>query len=255
VTRNSNRVAVVTGAAAGIGAAVAIRLAAAGLSLALLDIDATGLVDIAAEGRRAGASSVLTVKCDTRDSADVALAFTTIREELGGIDILANIVGGSASYEPIELMTDERWRATLGLNLDGLFFCTRAAVLDMKTRGWGRIVNTSSLAGRTRSLFGGVDYCTSKGGVIAFTRQLAYDLAPHGISVNAVAPGVTATDRVNAKWAALEDDRRRTIAGLIPAGRLAEPDEPAAAIAFLCGEDAGYISGAVIDVNGGMFIG
>jgi NAD(P)-dependent dehydrogenase (short-subunit alcohol dehydrogenase family) len=100
-----------------------------------------------------------------------------------------------------------------------------------------------------------VDYCTSKGGVIAFTRQLAYDLAPHGISVNAVAPGVTATDRVNAKWAALEDDRRRTIAGLIPAGRLAEPDEPAAAIAFLCGEDAGYISGAVIDVNGGMFIG
>jgi 3-oxoacyl-[acyl-carrier protein] reductase len=252
---DSKRVAVVTGAGAGIGAAVAVRLATAHRDLALIDIDEARLAQVAERARAAGAGSVMTLTCDTRESETVSAAFDDIRVRFGRIDILANVVGGSTPHRPIEEMTDDHWHATMRFNLDGLFFCTRAVVRDMKARRWGRIVNTSSLAGRTRSLFGGVDYGMSKAGVIGFTRQLAYDVAPFGIAANVVAPGVTSSERVIAKWEAMADEKRNFIQGLIPAARLGTADECAAAIAFLCSEDAGYINGAVLDVNGGMFIG
>jgi 3-oxoacyl-[acyl-carrier protein] reductase len=248
------RTAVVTAAAAGIGAAVARRLAARGHRLALIDIDEERLTKVCDEARAAGAADVIAVPCDVRKSEDVAPAFATIRAKLGPIDILANVVGGSTPHTPIEDIGDERWRATISLNIDSLFNCTRAVVSDMKERRWGRIVNTSSLAGRTRSLFAGVDYTASKGGVVGFTRQLAFDLAPYGIAANVVAPGVIASERVLARVAAMTEERQSYIKGLIPAGRFGTPDDVAAPIAFLCSEEAAYISGAVLDVNGGMFI-
>jgi NAD(P)-dependent dehydrogenase (short-subunit alcohol dehydrogenase family) len=125
----------------------------------------------------------------------------------------------------------------------------------MKKRGWGRIVNCSSVAGRTRSLFGGAHYTAAKAAVIGFTRQCAYELAPFGISVNVVAPGVTMSERVTERWDAKPLAEREAITRLIPAGRNASADEPAAAIALLCGQDAGYICGSVVDINGGLFIG
>jgi NAD(P)-dependent dehydrogenase (short-subunit alcohol dehydrogenase family) len=155
----------------------------------------------------------------------------------------------------VEEISEEEWDAVLTLNLRGLFLCTRAVVPGMKARRWGRIVNVSSTAGRTRSWFGGAHYTASKAGVIGFSRQCAAELAPYGITVNVVAPGVTLSERVAARWEAKPADERAFIQGLIPAGRLAHPDEPAAAIAFLCSEDASYMSGAVLDVNGGLFIG
>ncbi len=155
----------------------------------------------------------------------------------------------------MEEITEEEWDAVLTLNLRGLFLCTRAVVPAMKAQRWGRIVNVSSTAGRTRSLFGGAHYTASKAGVIGFSRQCAAELAPYGITVNVVAPGITRSERVAARWEAKPAAERAFIERLIPAGRLARVDEPAAAICFLCSDDASYITGAVLDVNGGLFIG
>lgn len=249
------RVAVITGAANGIGAAVAARLAAQGQYLALLDCDVTRLEAGAAALRATARGRVCTYPVDVRESRPVAEAVAAIRAEFGRIDVLVNAVGSSTPQRPVEEISDEEWDAVLTLNLRGLFLCTRAVVPGMKGQRWGRIVNVSSVAGRTRSLFGGAHYTASKAGVIGFSRQCASELAPYGITVNVVAPGVTLSERVAARWEAKPADERAFIQSLIPAGRLASVDEPAAAICFLCGEDASYMNGAVVDVNGGLFIG
>jgi 3-oxoacyl-[acyl-carrier protein] reductase len=245
----------VTGAASGIGAAVAARLAAAGHDLAVFDCDTARLEARAAEIRATAPGRVCAYSVDVREASQVAQAVGAARTALGRIDILVNAVGGSTPQRPVEDISEEEWDAVLTLNLRGLFLCTRAVVPGMKARRWGRIVNVSSVAGRTRSLFGGAHYTASKAGVIGFSRQCAVELAPYGISVNVVAPGITLSVRVAARWDAKPPDERAFIQGLIPAGRLATVDEPAAAICFLCSDDASYITGAVVDVNGGLFVG
>lgn len=250
------RIAAITGAASGIAAAVADRLAAAGRHLALIDNASDGLARKQAEIlARHPHLRVVTCAIDARDSAMINDAFAKITAELGAPDILVNCVGGSSPQRPIETISDMSWDAAITLNLKPLFFSTRAAAPAMRAKRWGRIVNVSSVAGRTRSLFGGVDYAAAKHGVIGFTRQAAYELGPHGITVNVVAPGVTLSERVKQRWAEKDEENRAFIEGLIPVGRPATCDEPAAAIAFLCGEDASYVNGAVIDVNGGLYIG
>ncbi|HZU07982.1 MAG TPA: SDR family NAD(P)-dependent oxidoreductase [Chloroflexota bacterium] len=249
------RVALITGAANGIGAAVAARLAAEGRELALFDIDAPQLEATAARLRATAAGRICPYVVDVRDSAQVAAAVAAVHQTFGRVDILVNNVGGSTPQRPVEEITEEEWDAVLTLNLRGLFLCTRAVVPAMKAQRWGRIVNVSSTAGRTRSLFGGAHYTASKAGVIGFSRQCAAELAPYGITVNVVAPGITRSERVAARWEAKPAAERAFIERLIPAGRLARVDEPAAAICFLCSDDASYITGAVLDVNGGLFIG
>jgi NAD(P)-dependent dehydrogenase (short-subunit alcohol dehydrogenase family) len=249
------RVALITGAANGIGAAVATRLAGQGRDLALFDCDAPRLEALTARLRAASAERVCAFPVDVRDSAQVRAAMATVHDIFGGVDILVNAVGGSTPQRAVEDIDEAEWDAVLALNLRGLFLCTRAVVPGMKARRWGRIVNVSSTAGRTRSLFGGAHYTASKAGVIGFSRQCAAELAPHGIMVNVVAPGITLSERVRARWEDKPADERAYIEGLVPAGRLAQPDEPAAAVCFLCGDDASYVSGVVLDVNGGLFIG
>jgi 3-oxoacyl-[acyl-carrier protein] reductase len=244
----TSRIALVTGGASGIGRAVVARLLAAGNDVAVLDRDATRLESLpSAEGR-----TVRSYQADSRVASEVEAAITSARSDLGSIDILVNCVGGSSPRKAIENLTNEDWKATLSLNLDGLFFATRAVVAQMKQQRWGRIVNVASVAGRTRSLFGGVDYTTAKGGVVGFSRQCAYELAPFGIAVNVVAPGVTLSERVAQRWATMPE--RDTITSLIPAGRAGEVDEVAGMIAFLCSESAGYVVGAIVDINGGLHI-
>ena len=252
---SARRVALVTGAANGIGAAVVARLATAGHDLALFDRDAARLETVAAAARAVTPGRVRAYPVDVRESAQVAEAVAAAHGALDAIEILVNAVGGSTPQRPVEEISEEEWDAVLTLNLRGLFLCTRAVVPHMKAQRYGRIVNVSSVAGRTRSLFGGAHYTASKAGVIGFSRQCAAELAPFGITVNVVAPGVTLSERVAARWEAKPADERAFIETLIPAARLATCDEPAAAIAFLCSEDASYLNGTVVDVNGGLFIG
>lgn len=249
------RVALITGAANGIGAAVAARLAAADYHLVLLDCDTAGLQAESVRLRGVARGEIRAYGVDVRDSRQVADAVGAAHGALGRIDCLVNAVGGSTPQRPVEDISEEEWDAALALNLRGLFLCTRAVVPGMKARRFGRIVNVSSTAGRTRSLFGGAHYTASKAGVIGFSRQCAAELAPYGITVNVVAPGVTLSERVAARWEAKSADERAFIQSLIPAGRAACVDEPAAAISFLCSDDASYVNGAVLDVNGGLFIG
>jgi NAD(P)-dependent dehydrogenase (short-subunit alcohol dehydrogenase family) len=252
---SARRAALITGAANGIGAAVVARLAAAGHDLALFDCDGARLESVAAQARAVTPGRVCAYPVDVRESRQVAEAVAAAHEALGRLEILVNAVGGSTPQRPVEEISEDEWDAVLTLNLRGLFLCTRAVVPHLKSQRYGRIVNVSSVAGRTRSLFGGAHYTASKAGVIGFSRQCAAELAPYGITVNVVAPGVTLSERVAARWEAKPADERAFIERLIPAGRPAECDEPAAAIAFLCSEDAGYISGTVVDVNGGLYIG
>jgi 3-oxoacyl-[acyl-carrier protein] reductase len=250
-----SRVAVVTGAANGIGGAVAARLAAQGCELALFDCDKERLELMVDRLAQTAYGRIQGYGLDVRDGEAVREAVSAVCAEFGSVEILINAVGGSTPQRPVEDIGDDEWDAVLTLNLRPLFLCTRSIVPLMKLQQWGRIVNVSSVAGRTRSLFGGAHYTASKAGVIGFSRQCAAELAPFGITVNVVAPGVTLSERVAARWEAKTADERAAIERLIPAGRCAMVDEPAAAICFLCSDEASYVTGAVLDVNGGLYIG
>jgi 3-oxoacyl-[acyl-carrier protein] reductase len=250
----ASRVALVTGSANGIGCAVAERLARKGHKVAMLDLDDK----LAASASRiADATKSRTLACvaDVRDAEQVKAAVTRIEAELGPIEILVNSVGGSTPQKGIEEITDSEWHSVLNLNLLSTFVCMRAVVGGMKARKWGRIVNVSSVAGRTRSLFGGCHYTAAKAAIIGLSRQCAHELGPYGITVNVVAPGVTLSERVTARWEAKPADERDFIMSLTPVGRPAAVNEIAAAIEFFCGDDASYLVGAVLDANGGLFIG
>jgi 3-oxoacyl-[acyl-carrier protein] reductase len=174
---------------------------------------------------------------------------------LGPVEILVNNVGGSTDSTPVELLSAETWLRTMDANAKSAFLCTRAVVPGMKEQRWGRIVNVSSIAGRTRTHFTNAAYTAAKAAVIGFSRQCAAELAPFGITVNVVAPGVIATKRIEAVWAKKPEAEKKRLLGLVPAGRLGRPDEVARAIADLCDDRAGYTTGAVLDMTGGMFIG
>ena len=248
------RVALITGAGAGIGAAVAHRLSLTN-HVVLVDLNAELLsaTSAAVKARASGRVEVRSV--DVLDEISVSAVVAEVEALLGPVDILVNTVGGSREAKKLEKLTTEAWDSVLRLNLAGTFHCTRAVIEGMKARQWGRIVNFSSLAGRTRSLFGDVAYATAKAGVIGFSRQLAFEVGAHGVTVNVVAPGVTSSERVLARWDAKPPPERQAILDLIPARRLGTVDECAAMVGFLCSEDAGYVNGATIDVNGGLFIG
>jgi NAD(P)-dependent dehydrogenase (short-subunit alcohol dehydrogenase family) len=167
---SARRAALITGAANGIGAAVVARLAAAGHDLALFDLDGARLETVAARAREVTPGRVRAFTVDVRDSRQVAEAVASAHDALGGLEILVNAVGGSTPQRPVEEISEDEWDAVLTLNLRGLFLCTRAVVPQLKARRYGRIVNVSSVAGRTRSLFGGAHYTASKAGVIGFSR-------------------------------------------------------------------------------------
>ena len=245
----STGTALVTGAARGIGAAIAARLAAAGFSVAVCDIDGeaarTRAEDLAA---RHGVAA-LAVAVDISDSAAVKAAVAQVDRELGPVDVLVN----NAAIDVIERFVDsseETWDRIIGVNLRGTITMTRAVLDRMIERGHGRIIHIASDAGRVGSS-GEVVYSATKGGVIAFGKALAREVARHGITVNAVCPGPTDTALLG-QVAAYSERMYEATVKAIPLRRVAEPDEIAATAAFLASPDAAYLTGQTISVSGGL---
>jgi NAD(P)-dependent dehydrogenase (short-subunit alcohol dehydrogenase family) len=262
--RFEGRTALVTGAASGIGRATAARLAAERARVAVVDLDAEGAARTVAELRSQGAMAQA-FSCDVADAAAVTDAATAAERALGPIDVLANVagIGDTASLEGLEAITDERWDRVFAVNLRGPFLLCRALLPGMVERGRGAVVNVSSLAGRSKSANGGPAYSASKAGLLGLTRHLAFDYGPKGIRVNAICPGGVDTPMLraggahraaSAEEAEARDARRRAYEFFMPIKRLSSPAEQAAAIAFLASDDASYINGVALDVNGGLFM-
>ena len=262
--RFEGRVALVTGAASGIGRATALRLAAEGARVAAVDRDAAGAERSVAEIAGAGGTACA-FACDVASSTAVAETARAAALALGPVDVLANVAGiGDRGGAPIESIEDAVFHGVLAVNLAGPFYFCRALIPGMAERGRGAVVNVSSLAGRTKSALGGLAYTASKSGLLGLTRHLAFDYGPRGVRVNAICPGGVDTPMIRAAAAAgaaqggeiakLRAAHAAALQALMPIKRLSSPEEQAAAIAFLASDDASYINGVSLDVNGGLFM-
>ena len=227
----SGRSAVVTGTAQGIGAAIAVALEESGARVHGCDL---GTVDV----------------------TDAEQVEGFIRS-VGAVDILVNNAGGVVGQvgQPLEEVTDEDWRAVVDANLTSTFLCTRAAVSGMKERGYGRIVNISSGAGRSVSLTGIQAYASAKAGQIGFTRQTAHELGPFGITVNAIAPGFVLSNPTSIRqWESYGEDGQRALLERIATRRLGTPEDIARGVLFFAAEEAGWVTGQVLSIDGGHAI-
>ena len=248
--RLTGRVALVTGAGRGIGAATAKRLAEDGARVTLADLDLEGCQRVAAEIAALG-SEATAVRCDVSKNDDAQQAVATAIEKFGQLDILVNNAG-ILRDNLIFKMSEDDWDAVLGVHLKGAFLCTRAAQKHMVERKYGRIVNLSSTSALGNR--GQVNYSAAKAGLQGFTRTLAIELGPFGITANAVAPGFIDTDmtRATAQRLGLSPEQfQQGMAQMIPLRRVGQPSEVASVIAFLVSEDASYVSGQTIYVAGG----
>lgn len=245
------RVALVTGAAGSLGFAASKKLAQAGHHVLMLDIART-LSQRAAELSACG----LSVAAVTADLADEESLLPIVREvdaSAGGIDILVNIAGISLRREgkkvpAIEIPLDD-WNTIMAVNLTSVFLLVREIVPGMVERKWGRVINMSSVGGRTGCRVNGIHYCATKAAIIGLSRTLAVEVARSNVTVNVVAPGRIETAINKAEGTAYE-----FIEQYIPAGRLGTPEDVAAAIGFLASDGASYMTGAVLDLNGGWFM-
>jgi NAD(P)-dependent dehydrogenase (short-subunit alcohol dehydrogenase family) len=244
------RVAMVTGGASGIGQAVCRRLARDGMVVAVLDLNAAGAeataAAIAEAGGRAKAWAV-----DVADGAAVRAAAAAVRADLGSPAILVN-VAGIGEFALLADMSDAQWQRMLDVHLGGTFHCVRAVFADMVTAGWGRIVNVSSVAGLGGGGPGLSHYSAAKGGIIAFSKALAHELGPAGITVNAVAPGLIDTPMVAGAMVS-PSIRQHAIDGA-PVRRIGVPADIAAAVAYLVSEEASFVTGQVLSPNGGRYM-
>jgi len=242
----SDRVAVVTGAAGGIGAATSRVLAANGASVVATDVvpavEETAAEIEAADGR------ALAHEMDVTDAADVEAVVEATLDEFGQIDILANVAGIFPTHT-LEEMSREDWDEVLDINLNGTYNCTQAVLPAMRERGYGRIVNISSAAGGHIGWSNDLaHYAASKGGVLGFTRSAALDVAQHGITMNAIVPGLIDT---GAPQAVASEEELQAGIQMTAFGRMGDPEEIANAVAFLGSEEASYVTGAKLVVDGG----
>jgi 2-hydroxycyclohexanecarboxyl-CoA dehydrogenase len=247
----SGRVAVVTGAASGIGLGVAQKLAADGTAVALLDRDGAGAVK-AAEDLTATGAKAFGYEADVADRAVLERVFAAVREQLGSITILVTSAG-IESFDAVADITPEKWDRILAVNLTGTFTCMQLAVPDMAAAQWGRIVTISSSSAQSGAPHM-AHYVASKGGVIGLTKAFAREFASQGITVNTIPPTIVDTPMARNAAGVGNVPSIETMGSMVPTGRAGTPEDIAATCAFLCSDEASYITGQLIGVNGGMYI-
>jgi 3-oxoacyl-[acyl-carrier protein] reductase len=241
------KVAVITGASRGIGRSIALALAAQGATIVAVDMDQASTEAVVAELQAVGGKA-LAVVGNVTVSADVERMIDAATEAFGRVDILVNNAGITRDGLLMR-MKDEDWDAVLNVNLKGAFLCTRAVFKVMSKQRYGRIINIASVVGQMGNA-GQANYCASKAGLIGLTKSNAREMAKRSITVNAVAPGFIATAMTDA----LSDKVRTELTAQIPLERLGSADDIANAVVFLASEAAGYITGHVLSVNGGMYM-
>jgi 3-oxoacyl-[acyl-carrier protein] reductase len=234
----------VTGAAGTLGLTVAKALLARGMRVVMADVNQRRLDELAS----GLGGDTMPIAFDLGDPAQVRAAWDRVEERYGGVDVLVNNAG-ILTTNKLEATSVDEWRRIIDVNLNGVFYLSQLVVPGMKARRWGRIINTSSLAAKTGGITAGTAYSTSKGALIAFTFTLAAELASFGITVNGIAPAYVRTPMVTEQ---LTEAQRAEVLSKIPVGRFCEPEEFAHVVLFLMDELAGFITGEIIDQNGGL---
>jgi 3-oxoacyl-[acyl-carrier protein] reductase len=243
----SNRVALVTGASRGIGRAIALALCRANFDVVAAATTIESNPEFAAAMRSSG-SEPIAVNLDLRSSESIKDAFARVLKSKGRVDVLVNNAGITRDGLAVRMKAAD-WDAVLRTNLDGAFLCIQQALPGMMRNRWGRVINISSVVGQAGSA-GQVNYAASKAGLIGMSKALAQEMGSRGITVNVVSPGYIETDMTKD----LPDERRQKILASIPLERAGTPEDVAAAVRFLASEEAGYITGQVLGVNGGMYM-
>jgi 2-hydroxycyclohexanecarboxyl-CoA dehydrogenase len=242
----NGKVAVVTGGARGLGRAIALRLARDGAAVSVWDLKPAGAEETAAMIRANGGRAIACAG-NAATAADIASAVARTRAELGPITILVNNAALSP-FAPFDTITEEVWDNLMAINLKGPFLCAKAIVPDMLAAGWGRIINISSSSAQTGTT-NQVHYAASKAGIIGFTRAMAIEFAARGITVNTVPPGFVNTEGLREAPVDIEGFAQK-----MPMRRPGAPEDIAAAVAYLASEDAGYVTGHTLSVNGGRYL-
>jgi NAD(P)-dependent dehydrogenase (short-subunit alcohol dehydrogenase family) len=253
--RFTGKIALITAAGRGIGRSTAEIIGREGGTVVGVEVDKDALDQVVGAVRAAGGTAHGLV-ADALDGAQVSSVVKRIVDEHGRIDILVNAVGGSTIIAkpsaPVDELTLDDWQRMLHFNLTGTFLFTNAVVPVMKRQRSGKIVNISSIAGRGISPTSSSAYATAKGGIIAFTRKLSFELGPYGVTVNAIAPSLTLSPRLRPRWDRMTEDERARESARVPLGRVALPEDQARVICFLASSDADFVTGVTIDVNGGQ---
>jgi len=242
-----NRVAFVTGASRGIGRAIALTLCRANFDIVVASPEIERNEQVAEE-IRACSGEAMTINLDVTSPDSVKEAFTKTLKDKTRIDVLVNNAGITRDGLAMRMKQPD-WDLVLNINLTGAFRCTQAVLPGMMRNRWGRIVNISSVVGQAGAA-GQVNYSASKAGLIGMTKSLAQEMGSRGVTVNAIAPGYIETDMTKV----LPEDVKEKILAQVPLGRIGQPDDIAHAVKFLCSEEAGYITGHVLAVNGGMYM-
>ena len=249
--RIKDKTAIVTGGARGIGREIANAFLKVGTNVLATDINEENLEKFLQETVAENyPGSLAVIKTDVSSLSDLSNMVNTAVRKFGGVDILVNNAGILHST-PVEEITEAEWDTIMAINLKGMFFAAQKAIPYMKMNNWGRIVNISSLAGRMGGYANGLAYSASKAGIIGLSRGLARRIADSQITVNTVAPGTTESSIIDQ----FSEEKKAELKKMIPLGRMGQPADIANLVVFLSSELTGFITGAVIDINGGMYMG